>query len=486
VGLKEKTLAGGMWIGASVGVAAVLQILQLAFLARILTATDIGLIAIVTLMTSFVEILVTMGISNSIVQRRDVTTLELSSLHWLNVLVGAFSGVILFFSAPAVAWFFGEPRLTILVQVVSLVFLITPFGQVFRGSLEKGMHFRAVAVSEVAGTVTIFACAVSFAALYGVIGVVIGTVCGYAIRTVFLVASGWKLVQLGAHFKISETRRFLEFGIFQSLDSIVGFVSANVGSLVIGKAISAQQLGGYNLAYNFAVNTPGRLNPIVTRVMFPAMSQIQHDKPRLALNALKLTKVTGIVTAPVLVLLVLLAPEFTRVVLGDKWIWITPLLQILAIVGYLRALGNPMGVILMAANRMRLGLIVNLVKAVATISAVLAGAALWGTVGVALALAFIAAATVAVNFFLMRHILRLRLRAFVGAQIVPLLVVGPMAVVVAIVSWAMRPLNGDLVTLIVATVLGAAVYVATVFHSRVSVLVELRGIVGRRVGKRNA
>jgi len=475
-----------MWVGGSVAVAALFQVIQLAVLARILTATDLGLIAIVTLMTTFIEILVTMGISNSIVQRNDVSRNELSSLHWLNVIVGFGSGVVLFFCAPLVAWFFNDDRLVYLVQIIACVFVVTPFGQVFRGALEKKMAFKQVAVSEVAGAIAIMVASIGFALAFGVVGVVLGTVVGYLVRTGILVVAGWSTVGLTTHFRPSETKRFLEFGIFQSLDSIVGFIGANAGSVVIGRAISTQQLGGYNLAYNFAVNTPGRLNPIVTRVMFPAMSQIQDDKPRLAENSLKLITVTGIASAPILAGLVVLAPQFTEVVLGEKWLWVVPLLQVLAIVGYVRSVANPMGVILMAINKMKLGLVINTVKTALTIVLVIIGAQRAEAEGVAVALAIMGGVTLVVNYFLMRSILDVTLKPFLAAHLTPVLLAVPMAIAVGVVILALSAVGSAVLTLVVGVVVGAAVFLLGILLSKIPLLIELKGLLPARWRPRNA
>jgi lipopolysaccharide exporter len=478
--LKQKTLTGGLWVGLSVGIAALLQIAQLAALARVLDPTDFGLIAIVSLLIGLVEIASTMGVSNAIVQRQRVTADELSSLHWLNVAVGCMVSVAIYLAAPSVALFFSEPQLDKLVQIVALMFLVIPLGQVYRGSLEKAMSFRQVAVSEVTGAATIFAVSVAAASQYGVSGVIAGTLAGYVVRVGLLFYFGRKLIHLRWHFTFCETKRFLSFGLYQSLDSLVGYVGSNAGSVVIGKAISAYQLGGYNLAYNFAVNTPGRLNPMVTRVMFPAMSHIQDDRTRLGANSLKLISVTGIVSVPVLSGLVVLASEFTEVVLGANWLWVVPMLQVLAIVGYVRSLANPMGAILMATDRMKLGLVINVCKTAATIVLVISGAQLAGAIGVAFALVIMAFLTLVINFALMRHIFSITLKRFVTVHISPLVLAAPMALGMFGVAWIVRGFGNPVVTLGLASVVGGAVYLLTVLLSPSPILKELRSLVWSR------
>lgn len=94
-------------------------------------------------------------------------------------------------------------------------------------------------------------------------------------------------------FRPRETGRFLSFGVFQTLDGVVNYLGSNASSLAIGRLLGPAQLGGYTLAYNLAVNLPARVNPIVTRVMFPVFSSIQHDRDRVAKNYLSVTAVLG-------------------------------------------------------------------------------------------------------------------------------------------------------------------------------------------------
>jgi lipopolysaccharide exporter len=472
--LKQRAFRGGMWIGAAVAVGTLFQVLQLAILARILDAREIGLLAIVVLISAFLEIFMNLGISNSIVQRKDVTRRELSSLHWLNVSLGLIIAILLLLCAPYIAVFFEEADLAHLLVLLSFAFVISPFGQVYRATLEKSLDFKSVAVAEILGIATTFAAAVALALAIGTTGVVIGMLAGYLLRTAMLITFGWRLVGAPRIFNLKSTQRFLSFGLYQSADAIVGFVGANAGVLVIGKLLSTSQLGGFNLASNFAVNAPAKLNPVVTRVMFPALSSIQDEKNRLATNSLRVIMATGIVSAPLLAGLALVAPEFVGVALGSKWAWTVPLLQVLAFVGYVRAVANPMGVILMSTDKMRLGLVVNCAKTVITIPAVIWGAAIGGSMGVAYALAGIGVLTLSVNFFLMRSILGVRPSDFWSAHVSPLLHVAPMAFAVAIANVAHFGSPNELVALAMKVTIGAVVFALTIRFSRNSTVAEAR------------
>ena len=88
MGLRRQALSGVKWTGGATLITATLQFLQIVVLARLLLPEDFGLMALVTIVIGFVQTYTDMGISGAIVQRQDATVQQLSSLFWLNILVG--------------------------------------------------------------------------------------------------------------------------------------------------------------------------------------------------------------------------------------------------------------------------------------------------------------------------------------------------------------------------------------------------------------
>ncbi|MFV2786460.1 oligosaccharide flippase family protein, partial [Escherichia coli] len=73
----------------------------------------------------------------------------------------------------------------------------------------------------------------------------------------------------------------LRFGAGLKADSIINNHNTNLSTLVLARILGASVAGGYNQAYNVAVVPPMKLNPIITRVLFPAFSKIQDDTEKL-------------------------------------------------------------------------------------------------------------------------------------------------------------------------------------------------------------
>ncbi|NJP30806.1 MOP flippase family protein [Micromonospora thermarum] len=477
MGLKRQVLSGARWIGTSVAVTSVLQLLQLTYIARVLDARSVGAVAVITMVVGLADILTNVGLSNSLIQRKEITQDEISSLYWLNAALGASIALILFASGPALEAFFRIPDLAGLIALVAVAFAITPHGQIFRGLLEKNLMFAPAALADILwATSTLGFCIGLTAVGLGAAGVVAAMVLGFAVKTIVLAVGARRLFAVKAHFRFDETRRFLSFSVFQVLDAIVGFVGNNAGAIAVGRILSASDLGGYNVAYSYAVTTPAKLNPVVTRVMFPALSRIQDDRRRVAEHTMSLLAVTGLINVAPLVGLALLADDFVDLVLGSKWSWVAPTLQLLSVVGILRAFGNPMGVVLMALDRMKLGFVINVAKAAVTIAAVTVGAMVDGMRGTATALVGVSLLSLVVNYLLLRRLLGVTFLQYAAPHWLAVRLALPMVIVLAGMTLMGGGLEGSLAWFVAKVVVGGGTYLATLALTRSPLVADLRGL----------
>lgn len=477
--LQRATLAGSMWVAVSVVFGAVIQLVQLATVARVLEPAQVGVVAASLVILALADTVASMGIANSIIQRQNASETELSSLYWLNVLVGALIAAALFASAQLFEWFFRMPELSALVHIIALSFLVSPHGQVSRGVLERQMAFRAVAVIEIVGASVILG--VTLLLLFsgvGPVAIAIAYAASASLKALLYLFASRRGFVPRFHFRFRETSRFLSFGLVTSLDMIVSFFAANIGSFAVGRLVSPIALGGYNLAFTYAVNTPARLNGVVTRVAFPAMSQIQAEPERQAKAIRRVIDTVTVANAPLLITLAIAAAPFTEVFFGSQWLWVAGLIQVLTGVGLTRAMGNPMGAILMALNRMGVGLVVNVIKSSVHILVVILGA-LWGGVfGAAWAAFAMGVVTVITNIVLLKILAGIPARTGVLDHVLPLLYSVPMTLVglasIWFCAWLTLP---PLATLMLVSLLCGLTYVMTLLVARHPLVHALRTFV---------
>lgn len=360
-GMTKQLLGGMKWTGLSSLIVTVVQLMQFAILARLLSPTDFGLMGMLMVVIVFSQVFMDMGISSALVYKQDVTKKQLSSLYWLNI----FAGIIVFISiigfSPLIAAFYKEPRLTELLMYVGLIFLISPIGQQFQFLLQKELRFNQLAKVEVLSVVIGSVTAVVLAVMnFGVWALVWGQILTAVVKACLFFFIGWKNWRPRFHFKYKDLQGFLSFGLFQMGSRTVNYFASNIDYLLIGRFLGTEALGIYTLAYQLIVIPVTKINPIITKVAFPVFSLNQNDNSQIVKGFLQMTKMLAIVSFPILVGLMATSEVLVPVVFGTKWEASIPVIQILCVLGILRVLMNPNGSVLLAKGRADLGFIWDL------------------------------------------------------------------------------------------------------------------------------
>lgn len=384
--LKHKTFSAVRWTTAGSGARAILQLGQVAVLARLLVPDDYGLMAMVGVVLGFAGLFADMGINSAFVQRQNVSEQERSSLFWLNVGMSAVLTVLVVALSPLLSMWFGDMRLTPLLMLAASTFVISALGQQVRMSAEKALNFRPVVLLEIATALLGFATAVA-AALAGcgvyalIAGGMVGALGGTVLTWLYL-ADGWRPLW---RFRLADVRSYIGFGGALVANNLVNEANRNIDLLLGGRLLGATALGFFSMPRNIVFQIQGMVNPIITRVGFPLIAQVHADIPRVRDIYLKTLNMTAATNAPIYIGIAFFAPEVVRVVLGSKWSDAADLLRLLAVWGLLRATGNPVGSLLLGMGRADLSLKWNLGMLFVVPPGLLLGSQ-YGTIGLACAL----------------------------------------------------------------------------------------------------
>jgi PST family polysaccharide transporter len=151
--LKQRTIRGGLARLIAQGANFFLRLGSLMVLARLLAPKDFGLVGMVTAFTGVLSLFRDFGLSAAAVQRDNVTQEQVSTLFWINMLVGGILAVLALAMAPAIAAFYHEPRLIGVTAVVAAGFLFNAAGVQHSALLQRQMRFTALAVINTLGLV---------------------------------------------------------------------------------------------------------------------------------------------------------------------------------------------------------------------------------------------------------------------------------------------------------------------------------------------
>ena len=381
--LKTRTVRSIGWSASAQIAQLLMQVLITAILARLLTPSDFGLIAMVAVFSAFVAVFSNFGLTSAIIQKKEVSDETLSSTFWVNVGLGALLTIALAASAPLVAAFYSEPRLTPLVVFISTTFFIASFGNVQNGLLTRRMNFKALAVINIcalgiSGAISVF---LAFSG-YGVWSLASLTVLSVFLTVVFT----WIYSRWVPHFsfRLQRVKGLLRFGANVTGFSFFNYFARNADNLLIGKFLGAAPLGFYNLAYNLLLFPITNISNVIGNVMFPALSKVQHDKQMVRETYVTANRYIAAICFPLMIWVLVTAPQLIRVVYGPKWVGAIVLVQILAIASIEQSVGTNVWWIFLSQGRTDVLLKVGIFTTSVVVISFAVGLR-WGVEGVAIA-----------------------------------------------------------------------------------------------------
>lgn len=474
--LREKTISGAKWSAIATVIIIGLGLAQMTILARTIDNHQFGLLTVSLVIIALADTLSDFGIANSIIQRKEISQLELTTLYWLNVGLGMLVAIVVFLLSDVIAGVLHNPDLSPLIKTLSFAFIVIPHGQQFRALMQKELEFSKIGSIETVSVLVGFSVTVTAAIYYPfAITAIIGYLVNTVVRTSLFGFFGRKIYRPGLHFSLKSVNANLKFGAWLTADSVINYVNTNLSTLVLARILGASVAGGYNLAYNVAVVPPMKLNPIITRVLFPAFAKIQDDTAKLRVNFYKLLSIVGIINFPALLGLMVVSNNVVPLVFGEKWQFITPVLQLLCVVGLLRSIGNPIGSLLMAKARVDISFKFNVFKTFLFVPAIIVGGQLGGALGVTLGFLLVQVVNTVLSYFIMiKPVLGSSYREYILSIWLPFYLSLPTLIVSAGLGVA---LSGHLplaALLGVQVAAGAAAFMVMIIFSRNALIVEMK------------
>lgn len=335
--LKGRAVRGGaVTISAQVAKFA-LQTGSTAVLARLLTPADFGLIAMVSAITGFVAVFKDLGLSMATVQRPEITHEQISVLFWINVLVSIVLTAVSIALAPAIAWFYGEPKLTAITMAVSATFVFGGLSAQHVALLRREMRFVPLAVidvgSQLCGIVVGIAFAVMGASYWALVAMT-------ATQAVVAVPASWLCYRWWPCLPRRRTgvMPMIRFGGNLTGFTVLNYFTRNLDNVLIGAMLGANPLGIYSKAYNLLLMPIRQINAPMGAVALPALSRLQHkpsDYRRYYLRAIELVAFCGM---PIVAFAFVDARNVILALMGSQWITAVPVFRWLAPAAFLGTL----------------------------------------------------------------------------------------------------------------------------------------------------
>lgn len=382
VDLKSRSVRGGAVTFIGQGTKFFLKLGSTMVLARILTPQDFGLIAMVAAVTGFIMIFKDLGLSKATVQRAEINHGQISTLFWINV---ALSMTLMLFSmalAPAVAWFYKEPRLAWVTVALASAFIFGGLTVQHQALLRRQMRFVALATIDIVS----IAISVATGVICGLAGlgywslVLMQLVTPIAMAAGVWIASGWRP---GLPVRHSGVRPMLAFGGYLTSFGFLQYFSRNLDKVLLGRFWGPQSTGLYAKAYSLLLLPIGQITAPMTAVAVPALSRLQNDPERFRNYYLKAIGMIAYISMPFAIAMCVLATEIVTLAFGQQWVDAGPIFRILAFSAILQPVCGTAGWIYISLNQTRRMAIWGLIAAPTVILSFFIGLP-WGGKGVAL------------------------------------------------------------------------------------------------------
>jgi O-antigen/teichoic acid export membrane protein len=380
--LTTRTARAAQWRFAGAAVGAVSQFVVGVLLARLLTPADFGIVALAYVVLGFAQPLGDLGLGNAVVQRTELTDRHVRTAFTFSTLMGLVVAVVLAIVAPLGAAAMRDANVTPVLRALSAGFAIRGTAVVAEALLRRHLDFRPHVLIETA----------SYVVGYGGVGVSLALL-GHGVWSLVWAGLVQAMVSSAAQLAVvrhpvrpllasRELAELLGFGLAAAASRCVNYVALNGDYFVVGRSMGAASLGLYSRAYGL-MNLPHTYAAnVMSRVMFPALAQVQGEQVRLQRAFLLVTELTAMIAAPSMVTLAIVAPHFVRGLYGPQWNGVVVPLQILCMAGYFRALYHLGGILAQSVGRVYAELRCEVIYAGLVIAGALAGSR-YGLPGVA-------------------------------------------------------------------------------------------------------
>ena len=385
--LKEKTAKGVKWgFIDNLGGTGILAIVNLV-LARLLSPQEFGIIGMtsifITLSTSFVD----SGFTGALTRKKEVSEKDLNTVFYFNLLTSVCLYLLLYFTAPLISGFFGQPILVPVIRILGLSLIVTALSIVQKVLLVRKIDFRTQAVVSVIAAVLGGATGIWTAtAGYGVWSLVVMQLVRLSLTTVLLwFFSGWMPSFM---FSTDSFREMFSFGGRLLLTAIISTLWSEIYSFIIGKVYAPSVLGQYSRADKFRNMVTSNVSIVMQRVTYPVLSSIRDEKERQGRAYRKIIRTTVLISFTAVLGLAAVSEAFVLTLVGDQWIPAIGYLRILCLSGLFMPLMICSANIINANGRSDTTLYLEIMKTLLAAIPVLAGifysieALLWCTVAV--------------------------------------------------------------------------------------------------------
>jgi teichuronic acid exporter len=347
---------------------------------RLLQPEDYGIMAMVMSVLTLANRVNEGGLAASVIQKQEIGRDDLGVVMTYSGLIALSLFVIMVAVAPLVSDFY-DHDITFILQVAALTLPLRSIGRIQEALLIRRFDFRSRALVETTASLVNAFVTLALALLgWRVWSLVVGSLAGAAARAIGFALSSREPISL--NFDLTLARSHLGFSLAILGQRFFSWAGSFSDIILIGRFFDPVSLGFYSTAREIAYLPQSKIAAVLNQVSLAAFSRLQGERGRVRTAVRRSLEMLSFTMFPVFFAISAYAPEFQRLVLGEKWNAIVLPLQILAFVPPMRMINSHLGELLnglgqprATTTNMMVGLVMTLVAFSVGLSAGIIGVA---------------------------------------------------------------------------------------------------------------
>lgn len=359
VPLSQKVGKGALWVVVTTICARAISLISNILLARLMVPIDFGLFALATTIIVFSQGTTQTGFESALIQKQDRPEVFLNTAWTFELIRYLVLFGIIFFSAPALAIFFNEPRAVSILRVISLTLIFQGLRNIGVVYFRKNFDFYKQFIMEIVPLVVYMSVVITLAfVLRNVWSMVIASFA--ASVTGCIVSYLIHPYRPRLDLNLERANSLFCFGKWILGTSILAMIRDQGTNMFTGRFLGVSALGLFNRADGFSTVIFQQITDVAWKIGYPTFSVLQSEPEKFRkalLHSVQLLTFVGLLSAGGLFIL---SEDFVHLFLTDKWISLVPLMQVLCVQSVLTFVNAPAFVAFQAHGRPEVGAKINL------------------------------------------------------------------------------------------------------------------------------
>lgn len=306
-------------------------------LARLLTPTDFGIVAVAALIIHFSEVLSNTGIQQYLVQADEATDEVVNTAWTLDILLKVSLCCLLYLALPGIHWFYEDPNIIYavgtLIPVIAIRAITNPELHIQRRNLSYKIIFRIGVIQKLVSFAVVIVIAFETRSFWAiVIGDLVSSVVGVLLSYYYCTRR--------PKLSLRNVGKQWVFSRWMLARGSIGYLRAQIDTLLISQFYSLSQLGKFNIAREFTIMPATEVIQPAVEPLLATFSSVRADKLKIAQQVSLALLLISAFTAPFVAFIFQFHQEIVFYLLGEQWVEAAPLMQAMTPLLFAFALGG--------------------------------------------------------------------------------------------------------------------------------------------------